>query len=69
MKITHTDKTTDRRYTVRLEASGRAKPQYVARFSGEWIGADSAEWKAWLKCAEHKLDRLPRVAASFSPVR
>lgn len=31
----------DRRYTIARESTGRAKPQYVARFEGEWIGSSS----------------------------
>lgn len=72
MRITHQDGTTDRRYTVAKEFAGQAKPQFVARFCGEWIGAAGREAGAWLLAGTHKHGRtraLQKLALSIRLAR
>jgi len=51
--ITHEDGTPDKRYTFGKEFTGHisAKPRYVARFCGEWLG-DSADISGAVLIAE-----------------
>ena len=45
----------DRRYTLRQEYTGHisAKPQWVARFCGEWIGSSSFRASAAMLAVGH----------------
>lgn len=43
----------DNRYTVTKEYCGQPKPQWVARFCGDWIGRDESKPGAWLQCQAH----------------
>ena len=58
MRVTRDNGTTDRRYSVAPEYCGQARPAYVARFCGQFLGHAPADWQAWLLCAEHKARQL-----------
>lgn len=48
----------DRRYEVRREWTGHAKPHYVARFCGEWIGSSQFYSSAVMQAVGHNARRL-----------
>ncbi len=53
----------DRRYAVRLEYTGKAEQQWVARFCDEWIGsAPYGQYsEAVALCHTHQQERLARL--------
>jgi hypothetical protein len=48
---------TDSRYSITIENTGAARPQYVARFCGDWIGARSTYGAALLLLAGEQARR------------
>lgn len=69
MRITHQDGTTDRRYSVAEEFTGKAKPQFVARFCGERIGSAGREAGAWLLAGAHKHGQTRALQKLASSIR
>lgn len=55
--IKHADGTIDKRYTVSLEYCGYAKPRYVARFCGDWLGQRETKTDAWELCQQYGISR------------
>lgn len=47
----------DSRYTVTLEYTGQAKPQFVVRFCGEFVTSRSTYTAAVLAATGHRLQR------------
>lgn len=54
----HDNGRTDQRYTVTLENTGRCRPQFVARFCGDWIGAAAIKSDAETLACDHAATRL-----------
>lgn len=54
-------KPVDRRYTVTAEWYGAAKPGFVSRFCGDWIGVYNNKDEAWAKCGDHWKETFYRV--------
>lgn len=49
----------DSRYTVAREFTGAPRPQYVARFCGEWIGAAPTRKAARILATSHRFRTAP----------
>jgi|TARA_R110002126_G_scaffold96265_1_gene225263 hypothetical protein len=47
----------DDRYSIQQEYTGAAKPQWVARFCGEWIGASQFYGSALVQAVSHNARR------------
>ncbi len=45
--------TLDRRWQIALEYCGYAKPRYVARFCGDWLGQSVTRQGALAICRKH----------------
>jgi len=65
MSSTRTTKR-DRRYTVRLERTGRSRGQYVARFCGAWVGSADTAQQAWAQADDYEASRLRWLSALSS---
>jgi hypothetical protein len=55
--VTHENGGVDTRYSVEKEFTGRAKPQFVARFCGEFIGSSGFYNSAVVRCIGHNSAR------------
>lgn len=55
--IRHESGTTDSRYSIEREFTGRLEPEYVARFCGEFIGSSQFLSAMQLRCVSHKMMR------------
>lgn len=66
----------DKRYTITKEFTGKAEPQWVARFCDEWIGSSPTHTGALMKVCSHKAlrdkkldDAMDEAAALLKKVR
>lgn len=50
-------KITDNRYTIHQEHTGKAAPQHVVRFCGEWVGSAATRAEAFSVLDTHKATR------------
>lgn len=48
----------DSRYTLNLEWCGYAKPRYVVRFCGDWIGQYESKTQALTAALKHNKERF-----------
>ena len=59
----------DDRYQVRQEHTGRTGKQYVARFCGEFIGAEHEKRDAKARAQEHRQRFFDLVSPPIMPPR
>lgn len=55
--VTHESGKPDTRYSIEKEFTGKAKPEYVARFCGEFIGSSQFLSAMQLRCVGHNIHR------------
>jgi len=53
----------DKRYSIAKEYCGYAKPRWVARFCGEWIGQGEHKSDALMLCIAHADKREREILA------
>lgn len=53
----HRDGTIDRRYSIAREFCGHKKPQWVARFCGDWLGCAPRRLAALATARNHQMSR------------
>ena len=55
--VTHEGGGVDTRYSIEKEFTGKAQPQFVARFCGEFIGSSQFLSAMQLRCVGHNMLR------------
>ena len=56
----------DRRYSIAREHCGYAKPRWVARFCGDWVGQGEHQSDAVMICIAHADKREAAISAFAS---
>lgn len=55
--VTHESGGVDARYSIQKEFTGKAEPEFVARFCGEFIGSSQFLSAMQLRCVGHNIHR------------